>query len=102
MLFGAKGITILFNSKGEGPYGILSRLYSFCLAKTNKQFSAPRWRIKRYGGRYMVKMLNAYHKLSQKDIENFEVKNNIELTNDYKVFLLKWNGGAPDPEVFMI
>ena len=50
----------------------------------------------------MVKMLNPYHKLSQKDIENFEVKNNIELTNHYKVFLFKWNGGAPDPEIFMI
>lgn len=50
----------------------------------------------------MVKMLNPYHKLSQKDMEDFEIKNNIELTNDYKVFLLKWNGGVPDPEVFMI
>jgi len=50
----------------------------------------------------MVKMLNPYYKLSQKDIENFEVKNNIELTNNYKLFLLKWNGGAPDLEIFMI
>jgi len=50
----------------------------------------------------MIKMLNPYHKLSRKNIEDFEIKNNIELTNDYKVFLLKWNGGAPDPETFMI
>src|SRR5690625_3143671 len=93
MLFRAKGIT-----NGKGPYGILSRLYT----KISKQFIGRRWRIKGCGGRYMVTMLNPYHKLSQKDVENFEVKNNIELTNDYKVFLLKWNGGAPDPEVFMI
>ena len=50
----------------------------------------------------MVKMLDAYHNLSQKNIEDLEVKNNIELTDNYKEFLHKWNGGTPDVGVFMI
>src|SRR5690625_6271186 len=50
----------------------------------------------------MVKMLDTYHKLSQQDMESFEAKNNVELTNNYKTFLLKWNGGTPDPGVFVI
>jgi len=50
----------------------------------------------------MVKMLDTYNNLSQKDIENFETSNSIELTDHYKRFLLKWNGGSPDVGVFMI
>src|SRR5690625_1520542 len=50
----------------------------------------------------MVKMLDTYHKLSQKDIENFEIKGNIELTNNNKEFLLKWNGRTTDLGVFVI
>src|SRR5690625_5484208 len=50
----------------------------------------------------MVKMLDTYHKLSQQDMESFEAKINVELTNNYKTFLLKWNGGTPDPGVFVI
>ena len=50
----------------------------------------------------MVKMLNPYHKLSQKDMEDFETRSNIELTANYKRFLLKWNGGTPDVGVFII
>src|SRR5690625_4727634 len=50
----------------------------------------------------MVKMLNSYHKLSQKDMADFATKNNIELTDNYKRFLLKWNGGSPDVGVFII
>ena len=50
----------------------------------------------------MVTMLNPYHKLSQKNIEDFETRSNIELTDNYKRFLLKWNGGTPDVGVFII
>jgi len=50
----------------------------------------------------MVKMLDTYNNLSQKDIQDFETSNSIELTNNYKEFLLKWNGGIPDPGVFII
>src|SRR5690625_7782982 len=50
----------------------------------------------------MVTMLNPYHKLSQKYIEDFETRSNIELTDNYKRFLLKWNGGTPDVGVFII
>jgi len=50
----------------------------------------------------MVMMLNAHKSLSPKDMEDFETKNNIELTANYKKFLLKWNGGSPDVGVFII
>src|SRR5690625_5919123 len=50
----------------------------------------------------MVKILNSYHKLSQKDMEDFATRSNIELTDHYKRFLLKWNGGTPNVGVFMI
>src|SRR5690625_3811389 len=80
----------------------LRKLYNFYLAKLTSKSSPQRGRIKRYGGNYMVKMLDAYHNLSQKNIEDLEVKNNIELTDNYKEFLHKWNGGTPDVGVFMI
>ena len=50
----------------------------------------------------MVKMLDTYNNLSQKNIEDFETSNSIELTDHYKRFLLKWNGGTPYVGVFMI
>src|SRR5690625_3356963 len=51
---------------------------------------------------YMVMMLNAHKDLSKQDMEDFETKNNIELTANYKKFLLKWNGGTPEPAIFMV
>ncbi len=45
------------------------------------------------GREHMVEMLDTYHRLSQKDIENVELKTNIKLTDSYREFLLKWNGG---------
>src|SRR5690625_6867988 len=54
------------------------------------------------GGDYMVKMLDPYHNLSEKDLGIFETKNNIELTDNYKRFLIRWNGGTPYVGVFMI
>src|SRR5690625_7872686 len=80
----------------------LRKLNNFCLAKINKQVIPPRWRFKKYGGDYMVKMLDTYQNLSQKDIEEFETKNNIKLTDHYKELLLKWNGVTPNVAVFMI
>jgi len=50
----------------------------------------------------MIKMLDVYKNLSRKDIEDFETKNNIKLTDNYKEFLLKWNGGIPSPSTFVI
>ena len=50
----------------------------------------------------MVKMLNSYHKLSQKDMDDFATRSNIEQTDHYKRFLLKWNGGTPNVGVFII
>jgi|SRR5690625_552941 len=50
----------------------------------------------------MVKMLDPYYNISRKDMEDFETSNSIELTDHYKRFLLKWNGGAPYVGVFMI
>ena len=50
----------------------------------------------------MIKMLDTYQNLSQKDIEDFETSNSIELTDNYKEFLLKWNGGIPSPSTFII
>ena len=50
----------------------------------------------------MVKMLDTYQNLSEKDIEDFETSNSIELTDNYKEFLLKWNGGIPSPSTFII
>src|SRR5690625_7560200 len=80
----------------------LRNLNNFCLAKINKQVIPPRWGFKRYGRDYMVKMLDTYQNLSQKDIEDFETSNSIELTDNYKEFLLKWNGGIPSPSTFII
>src|SRR5690625_7346231 len=50
----------------------------------------------------MVKMLDTYNNLSQKNIEDFEPSNSIELTDHYKRSLLRWNGGTPYVGVFMI
>lgn len=50
----------------------------------------------------MVKMLDTYNNLSPKDIKGFEIINNVKLTNNYKEFLLKWNGGTPEPTIFVI
>lgn len=37
----------------------------------------------------MVEMLDTYDRLSQKGIENVELKTNIKLTDSYREFLLK-------------
>jgi len=50
----------------------------------------------------MVRILDTYNKLSLKDIDIFQSQYNIELTNNYITFLLRWNGGTPSPEMFII
>src|SRR5690625_3275659 len=47
-------------------------------------------------------MLHTHKRLSQEGMEYFETKNNVELTANYNRFLLKWNGGTPEPAIFMI
>ncbi|QII49317.1 SMI1/KNR4 family protein [Bacillus paralicheniformis] len=41
-------------------------------------------------------------KLTLEEIKQFETKNNVKLTEKYKRFLLKWNGGYPKPSIFNI
>lgn len=36
------------------------------------------------------------------DIKQLEVENNLKLPKHYKAFLLKWNGGTPEPSIFKI
>lgn len=50
----------------------------------------------------MVKIESSNNKLSLKDIEHFEEQTNVKFTDKYKEFLLKWNGGYPEPSVFNI
>ncbi|MDF1996393.1 SMI1/KNR4 family protein [Peribacillus frigoritolerans] len=50
----------------------------------------------------MVRIENSHNKLSLEVIEQFETENNVKLTEKYKGFLLKWNGGTPEPSVFDI
>ncbi len=50
----------------------------------------------------MVKFENSHKKLSMEEIEQFEVKSGVKLTEKYKRFLLKWNGGYPELSIFNI
>ncbi|WP_028775525.1 SMI1/KNR4 family protein [Shimazuella kribbensis] len=50
----------------------------------------------------MVKIHRSHKKLSESDIMAFEKENNVQLTKQYKKFLLKWNGGFPEPSLFHI
>ena len=50
----------------------------------------------------MAKIFGSHDNLSLEQIEKFEIKNNVKLTELYKSFLLKWNGGKAIPNLFMI
>ncbi|MGP4039066.1 SMI1/KNR4 family protein [Gracilibacillus sp. D59] len=50
----------------------------------------------------MAKIFDSHDNLSLKQIEKFEIENNVKLTELYKSFLLKWNGGKVIPNLFMI
>ncbi|MCY9340991.1 SMI1/KNR4 family protein, partial [Bacillus haynesii] len=44
----------------------------------------------------------SHDQLSLEKIEQFESKNNVKLSDLYKEFLLKWNGGKARPNIFKI
>jgi hypothetical protein len=50
----------------------------------------------------MARIFGALDNLSLKQLEKFESENDVKLTELYKDFLLKWNGGKVKPNVFMI
>ncbi|WP_121612649.1 SMI1/KNR4 family protein [Mesobacillus foraminis] len=50
----------------------------------------------------MAEIFGSHDTLSLEQIEKFETENNIKLTELYKSFLLKWNGGKVTPNLFNI
>jgi hypothetical protein len=50
----------------------------------------------------MSKIVRIHDKVSLEQVENFEKNNNIELPRLYKDFLLEYNGGRVEPNVFKI
>lgn len=50
----------------------------------------------------MAEIFGSNESLSLEQIEKFEVENNVKLTELYKGFLLKWNGGKVRPNLFKI
>jgi hypothetical protein len=50
----------------------------------------------------VVKILHSHKNLSESDLSTFEEEHNLHLTKQYKNFLLKWNGGFPEPNLFHI
>ncbi|MCR6111739.1 SMI1/KNR4 family protein [Bacillus sp. A301a_S52] len=50
----------------------------------------------------MVEFRETNNNISLEEIKKFEMDNNLELTEKYKEFLLKCNGGKVKPNVFLI
>ena len=50
----------------------------------------------------MAEIFSSHNNLSLEQIEKFEIENNVKLTELYKSFLLRWNGGKVIPNLFMI
>lgn len=50
----------------------------------------------------MIKIENSFRKISHQELEKFELQYNIILPSKYKNFLLKTNGGQPEPNIFLI
>ena len=50
----------------------------------------------------MIEFTDSNKTLSLKEIEKFELENNIKLTTQYKAFLIQNNGGYPEPSLFKI
>lgn len=50
----------------------------------------------------MAEIFGSHENLSFEQIEKFEIENHVKLTELYKSFLLKWNGGKVRPNLFMI
>lgn len=47
-----------------------------------------------------IEVTNQGEKISEKDIEKFEQNYNVQIPEDYKKFLLKFNGGIPHPNYY--
>ncbi|MBU3104326.1 SMI1/KNR4 family protein [Clostridium gasigenes] len=50
----------------------------------------------------MANMAKENEKINMKEIEEFELKHDVKLPNDYIDFLLKFNGGYPHESTFKI
>lgn len=50
----------------------------------------------------MVKILDSYKRLSLDEISEFELVNKVKFTKKYKGFLLQYNGGYPESNLFRI
>lgn len=50
----------------------------------------------------MAKIFDSHEKLVLEQLVKFGIENDVVLTESYKDFLLKWNGGKVIPNVFMI
>ncbi|MDM5186393.1 SMI1/KNR4 family protein [Bacillus sp. DX4.1] len=50
----------------------------------------------------MVKIVNLHKNLSLEEIEEFETEHQVSFTKKYKRFLMKWNGGYPEPSFFKV
>jgi len=47
-------------------------------------------------------MLDCGHPLTEDDLREFETQLGVVLPHNYKAFLLRFNGGLPSPDAFMI
>ncbi len=45
----------------------------------------------------MIENKNEFGRLKEIELNDFEKENNIKLPNDYREFLLEYNGGKPNP-----
>lgn len=50
----------------------------------------------------MAGIFGSNDSLSLEQVEKFEIENDVKLTELYKSFLLKWNGGKVIPNLFLI
>ena len=49
-----------------------------------------------------IKVKNPYGETSREEIQQFEARWKVKLPEDYKLFLLESNGGAPTPRTFHV
>lgn len=50
----------------------------------------------------MVRIFNSHKNLSLEGIKDFEEEYRVKFTKKYEEFLIYWNGGYPEPNLFMI
>lgn len=49
----------------------------------------------------VIQFLNSYSQITVKEITQFELKNNLKLPDEYKNFLLAYNGGDTKPQTYI-